>query len=82
MNTSVGFGLDLHAGFKEAAIEGSNASVSFQRFPMGGGIHALLRLDERWFLVPLGLFGDVRARLSGSGDASGLDVPFATGLGL
>jgi hypothetical protein len=82
ISRSIGFGFDLNGGFKFNSIEAPNATITFQRFPLGGGIHALIRLDDRWFLVPrLGLFGDLRARLSGTGDAAGIGGDLATGLG-
>ena len=52
VESSVGFGLGLNAGWKGDSIEGSNGNITFWRLPLSATFHALIPLGTRWFLLP------------------------------
>jgi hypothetical protein len=78
---AAGFGLGFDAGVIYDSVGGSNASVSFTRFPIGLTAHTLLRLDDRWlWMFKAGIRKELDIGLSGAGDAD--SVPITGDLGV
>jgi hypothetical protein len=79
----VGFGVGGSASWKYDHIAASNGSASLTRFPVAASVHALVRLDDRWFgLVRGGVGTEVGGHLSGSGFAAAIDDDLTATWGL
>jgi hypothetical protein len=80
---AVGFGVGGSVGWKYDSISADNGSASLTRLPLSATVHALIRLDNRWFvLFRGGLATELGGHISGSGLADGITSELTARLGL
>src|SRR6185436_18315942 len=78
----LGVGGAAEIGYMADRVGASNGHVTFDRIPLVGTVHLMLRLSHQWYcLVGGGVRKDLAAEVYGGGAGSGVGAPFTSLLG-